>query len=323
MKKWLLGLVILVTITINPVFADQPQPDDIEVLAGTKNYGNIIETGDLLVLISYEISYTVIPTFNSNEGFIIRLLQGAVELANTNPHVRSLSPVSGYERSLSTFYFTADEASVLGISASTPLIVRIQGSPLVFDTPQTNSFNITNFTAINTKDTFAGDILIQIQDLQNQWDVTLIEGTSFAPKLTVVGEDYMISIFSRIIEVVPQFFTQVIVNSDPGERSKPIKSQTGSIMEGSPFNSFMTELGVSLGGLPLEAVSTFVALALSIAFAIFLSVISGGRKEVGLIVFPLSFISLVIIGFSNYTIFGIFTAIYVVAVGFPILRRIT
>ncbi len=215
-------VVILVLLGSTTVYADTiPQPDDIEFFSA-RGYIDIPNIGDVLIISEYKISYTILPSLDINQAFLVRLMDGNLELSSVNPHVRDplVTGTKGYERSLVGFFFDAEEAVSLGIVSSgvvePGLSVSISGSPVVFTDPDSKSMDVSLVSPI------LGLSLLRIHTeamataLASDWGLGTLDLVTSGFVFTSAGSDYFVSTIPRIVDIFPEIFPRTVTSIEYG-----------------------------------------------------------------------------------------------------------
>lgn len=115
--------VVLLILPVIPVYAQISEPTGTFAVNQVEVYRNCLEELDQLYLITGTIEYTTTPTeYTVDQSYIVRLMNGAINLGNTTfyPYFDS-----GYDYGMCSIYFTAATAPAW-MGAYT---VQIQGNP--------------------------------------------------------------------------------------------------------------------------------------------------------------------------------------------------
>ncbi len=170
----LLFLVILVLLCPTNVFASEVDPDTFEIK--TLNiYRNNIETGDFLIIMHYEFSYTVPanePSLSTKYTALLMLLDGNTTLGIVEPFPFDNN---GYGESAGSIYLDAASAPAWGGNYT----VRLTGNPTIHFNSGNPTFSWSTVSAdYNTsilEDDIESDIadyVIDIaDDLETDWGV--------------------------------------------------------------------------------------------------------------------------------------------------------
>ena len=110
-KKLLKILLVLMAVAIGfmgsmAVYAQVREADSVSI-DGVNVYRNCLELQDQLYLVKYDIQYTTVPTRPINDTYLVRLRNGAVELATVQPYAYFND---GYDLGFASIYFTSATA---------------------------------------------------------------------------------------------------------------------------------------------------------------------------------------------------------------------
>ena len=99
-------------------------------------YDGVLQQGDLLLIIEYEINYTTLPTETANSAYLFRFLNGGSEKKVVAPFSFNNK---GYRLGLVSMYFTKADKDTASIEFSNPNAesyqVILQGNPTFFPVP--------------------------------------------------------------------------------------------------------------------------------------------------------------------------------------------
>lgn len=212
-KKLFLVLTILIPLL---VFTDKAyaisDPDSLQIRF-VNAYRSVIETNDILYVVSYDVEYTSTPVEPISDTYIARILTlGGSEL-------QAAVPVpyfdNGYGRGVTSFYFTEDQVTDLGIVWGDAYTVRFQGNPSSFPSPpaiSTGSINYRNQFA--TQFHLQNDIYAEATSLQLVWSallspdsISLVESQGNSVVFTTDGEDYFLQAIPNLNQMIPDMFT--------------------------------------------------------------------------------------------------------------------
>jgi hypothetical protein len=181
---------------ITPVFAMTP-PDSLSVNA-VYAYENYELTGDQLYIIDFNIDYGTIPPSKADVNYVIRLMDGATELAWTAPFPYN---DNGYGHGIAALYFSPSDAPTWNGNYT----VILEGNPMVdwgglFPYTSLSTFTWESNPLSQTQSLVATKILAMAQELETDWSVDMIETTSTASYLTSNGEAYFINVIPGFTE---------------------------------------------------------------------------------------------------------------------------
>lgn len=207
-----LFIIVMVLSLALPVYAAPiPAPDTFMILQ-IEAYRNCIEPLDQLYLVSAIASYTTPPTtYDASEAFIIRLMNGGVELGATTFYATGL-PDNGYTRQLAAIYFSAASAPAWAGAYT----VRIDGNPLIAwagAPPLVQSAVFSTWyddtSVASTQNALAIRLGVIATQLQTAWGVgyELVEDTASGKKLTDFGESYFTNTIPNLSSICPAIFS--------------------------------------------------------------------------------------------------------------------
>lgn len=235
------ALVLLISSGVQAI--DDPSSISVNFTSG---YTGVIETGDILLITQYNITYTSIPSEPASQSFILSLRDGVTELQSRTPVPHR---DKGYGDNVASFYFTSVEASSLGVVFGSSYTVRLQGNPTLFPSPPTASNGAIIWrSALFTESLLTDEILSIAADLEASWSATpasdLIAVTVTATFLTSEGEEFFTSVIPDLRLMAPELFVSRIVAPIFTERthSKSYAETLKTFWNG-------TSIGIALNGL--------------------------------------------------------------------------
>jgi hypothetical protein len=226
MKKTV-RIIVLVIVALVAVFASIPAyatalPDSTPS-ADFYVYRNLLETGDWLMLIYYNIPYAVVPAEPVNETFMFRLLaaDNVTELGTVTPYVWN---DNGYGYGVASMYWDAGNVTANGMVWNTAYTMRLNGNPVNFVTPPVYNFVLTSsdytvFTLeVDVQADLAARILTFAAELDTRWGLgavySLLNETETGTVLSVYGEAYFRGAIYGLQGLCPQVFQFVISDID-------------------------------------------------------------------------------------------------------------
>lgn len=208
------GYLLFGGLTPTPVRAAIASPatlsiDQVEV------YRNALELLDQLYIFTYTIEYAVNPTEgNARELFIVRLMNGAVELGSVQC---SDYFDDGYDKHIVSLYFDAASAPAWNGAYT----IYIQGQPTLTwvagDPPQTFTNTIQLWydgtTILATSDRLTTRLRVIGRDLETDWGGTtdLVETISTGVVVTADGETFFAGEINRLRTICPDLFGESMV----------------------------------------------------------------------------------------------------------------
>jgi hypothetical protein len=146
-RKWLIAGVICIFFVLLvsgiPVYAQIAEPDSVFGVQQIEAYRSVKELNDTLFLVLGRIEYTVPPTvYDAGQAFIVRLMDGAVELGTTSFYAYHND---GYDLGFCSIYFSADDVASLPVTWGGGYSISIEGNPTLhwLDTTATTAMDGT------------------------------------------------------------------------------------------------------------------------------------------------------------------------------------
>lgn len=250
-------LIVVTALMPLTVFADPDDPDGISILAFYVNR-NLIETGDWLIYIRYNVDYTIagIPDDPIDENYFFKLMNGAVELGYILPYPYN---DKGYNVGIASWYFDAATVTTLGLIWNTEYTIRIDQNPARFiTTPITYPFTLPSsaYTALTTTEDnrvqLSERIIAQAGILENEWGLTLLSEQDTGTVLASAGETYFRNAIKGSQVMAPDAFFLQSVEIDTSARvwgtdlSDDYKARFWGAdgIEGTPDDSWIWTWGV-------------------------------------------------------------------------------
>ena len=262
MKKFVYTLVTLLLIALMlPLSVSAiSAPDSINVI-NKGVFRNLIETDDRLFVIQYDLQYAVYPTdYSVNSTFIFSLYDtdGTTLLGSSlaYPYWReSVGDASGYGQGVVSFYFPATPL----IDWGEAYILRIQGNPLVFGTPPSQSFvfgssDYTTLTSSDDNQLSLGNYIETIAgDLETAWSTTLLDSQEGTIVLSSYGEEYFTNAILGLRLLAPSLYYVQEVSQDLTRRTWTTgyadALSAGTVdTEGTTIDGSFIETGLDAGG---------------------------------------------------------------------------
>ena len=292
-------------------------PDVVNIISA-RGYGDVDETGDVLLVIHYDVDYTVLPNELASSAVLFHYLD-----ATTGRTSRSGNPTgfvrSGYGQGIIGIYFTAAD-TLLGVPINYGDVdfADVGGNPMVFGstwgTTKLINWRTQGSTAQLTTDV---EEILQLLQLETEWaGVTLIQFDSGSNVLQADGEDYLENAIPRIRQMTPALFSAVV--STPTFTERTFTNSYSDTLEATWDNSRLGNSFTALAdwfGMPEIAVKTTVVLvgALVAGGMLGLMVVKNGVSQeagAGLSVLVVT----VIIGLAALQ--GLFSLVLLAVVGF-------
>ena len=211
MKKLLFGLiaVLLAVIPATPVFAIA-DPDTPPQVSAVYVFEDLLEDGDLGVLLDYYLDYAALPDETVSEAYLAVFVDtdGTTQLKSVAPYT---FVDSGYRRGLAWIYFTAAEVTTHSIDQANEALhtVWLMGNPTLdwdADPPKTiagiDFWQTTGDTAV----LLALRVLYYADVLEIVWTLDMVEVTALGNRLTATGESYFDNAIANLRIMAPLAF---------------------------------------------------------------------------------------------------------------------
>ena len=282
---------------------------------------NLKESGDFLYLVHFEIAWddaNDYPDSPSDETHLIQLFSGSQTAAATTPYPYYNN---GYSEGVASFYFTSDQANILGLEWESLYLIRIT-TQLGWVSPVTSydyTISETDYCPTEERDdnrAWVKDWIIDAaQSIETDWGVsTALSTVSIDTVLSEVGETYFLRVVPGLRYLCPDLFTfNVICPEVPGDSGTPTHAieltdrseYDGTIVENG-IDTLETIFGSATLGLNIAAIA-LIALLMGLSFWKLQNARPG--MLLGLYTLPigaeLRFTELVVVGFIAllYTLF--------------------
>ena len=250
------------------------QADTFNIVSA-RAYGAVIETGDILVVVHYDIDYTSVPTETASQAYL-----GYYSDVSATPTQRiSTAPFvyvrSGYGQGVMSLYLSVANVSSWGITWGDSDNAQIAGNPAYFASPQVLNRAIEWRIQTASASTLEGDLrgIANTLETQSEWSgADLISGGN----LTTTGEDYFTNAIPNLRSMAPDLFTGSLENPDFGERTHGTSYQDSldTFWDGSALASNWDNLA-SWFNLPVNMVTTMVVIGLAIGVGVWAQAQSG------------------------------------------------
>jgi len=245
--KSLLVLAVLITFILGSSTSYAISAPDTHRIISVKSYQDVNpdNSGDLLILVEYELLYDTTPAESIGEAYLSKLLDGTTELDSLQPYSSTI-PNSGYENGLFSFYDSD------GITVATQLKIRFQGNPALFADPPTVTEDIS-ISSPNTRARLTIDLraLAQKFEATVNWNIDLLEDTAEEGlRLTPTnGEDYFSGAIPDLRTYAPTLFQSIVDVPivEPELFDKGYEENLRNFWDGTSFDNAMSDLADYLG----------------------------------------------------------------------------
>ncbi len=205
---------LLAVLASKDVFAIE-NPDSPPTIKDITAYQSVLDAGDLLVVVEYDLEYASLPDEPINEAYLGRFFRGNDELNSVEPFAFN---DKGYGRGVFSLYWTAVQVTTSSIEFDNPngedYQVRFQGKVGVFpgDVPTTTATNIIWQDVTDTKDLLHAQVtsIARSFEFDSAWaanDQDLISSTAGVDLLTAAGEEYFANAIPHLQAMVPTLFS--------------------------------------------------------------------------------------------------------------------
>ena len=208
----LISVIVLITILALPVYAIA-DPDTDPQIRSTYIYEDLLEDGDLGVLVDYYLDYAVLPTETVTEAYLVSFIDtdGVTQLGSAAPYAYE---DDGYGRGVAWIYFSAADVTTLSIDVADILLysVWLVGNPTVpsgwaGDPPKTVAPIDYWQTTGDATVLLALRVLYLGGQLETAWTVDMVEETSLGTRLTTIGESYFMNAIANLRTMAPGAFS--------------------------------------------------------------------------------------------------------------------
>lgn len=212
--KPLAGLLGVAAVLIPSTIFAIANPDTINI-DSVYAYSGVRESGDLLIVVRYNLAYGTTPTEPVSDAYVGRFLRGTSELNSVEPFPFN---ARGYGVGVFSLYWTNSQRTTDSIeftnTNSENYIVGLSGKAGQFPgtVPSTSTTAISWRDATRTVPLLTQDILQLGQDLENNtgWSANIqdiITGITGSLTLTSTGENYFSSAVPNLQTMVPDIFS--------------------------------------------------------------------------------------------------------------------
>ncbi len=219
MKKCLFALfaVLLAVLPATPVFAIA-DPDTAPQISAVYVYEDLLEDGDVGILVDYYLDYAALPSETATEAYLAVFIDidGTTQLRSVAPYT---FVNSGYRRGLIWIYFTAAEVISYGISQANEALhtVWLVGNPTLTwvpgpDPPKTIAGIDYWQTSGDTAVLLALRVLYYADVLELLWALDMVEITALGNRLTSVGENYFENVITNLRTMAPRAFSVSVIS---------------------------------------------------------------------------------------------------------------
>ena len=227
----ILALLMIVTLATPALAIDLP--DSTPQLINAYAYRNVLETGDILIVLYENTPYATTPTdFSYSEAFIWRWID-TDNVTELGQQVGYNYNENGYGYNVIGFYFDSGNVTAKGIVYNPPgvnYVMRLSGNPAAFpgDIPyydfivESSSYSALTDTS-QVKDAITNLVLYLAADLDNKWGLTatysLISEGDTGTILSLYGQTFFRGAIYGIQAMAPDAFPLKITNINTTDRT--------------------------------------------------------------------------------------------------------
>ncbi len=207
-----LAAILAALLPLQTAFAID-DPTSISIV-DVKAYDGVLNTGDLLMVVEYNIEYASTPTETIDQAFLGRFKRAGTEYASVEPFAFN---DKGYGLGVFSIYWTKTQKEDDSIEFSNPnseaYTITLQGKVGVFPgtAPSTTTGTIDWQDSTNTTQELFDHVATLANKFQNDagWssNIPLISTSADAIKLEVKGEDYFANAIPGLGSMIPGLFT--------------------------------------------------------------------------------------------------------------------
>ena len=197
--RFLLLVLVGVVLFSGGVIHAAPGDPDFVVINDIFVFRNLLETGDQLYFVRYDVSYNATPTEDTDETWQVVLYDtdGTTQVGSR--------PLNYYQHNIISIYLSSTEA----LTWDGAYIVRVMGMPSVFGTlvEGTNMRTRTLGPGDYREGTEIGAIMLeQAAILEDDWVITLLTATGL---LNATGANYFTIAVGQLGTMAPEIFETV------------------------------------------------------------------------------------------------------------------
>lgn len=260
LSAMLLALIIIAGFAI-PVYAID-DPDSPPQVNAAFVYENVLEDGDVGVLVDYYLDYVTPPPAHYPDETVTEAYLVVFIDTDGTTQLKSVAPYtfvdSGYGRGLAWIYFTAAEAATYVLDSADAALYRVWlvGNPTLAwagDPPKTIATIDQWNTAADPATLVALRVLYYADILELAWTLDMVEATSIGNRLTTVGESYFVNVISNLHTIAPACFAAGEVQ--PAKEDIDYTTQFGAVITDEGLGTLSVALPLTL----TEGVNNLIA----------------------------------------------------------------
>ncbi len=249
MKRSIAIIAAIVGVLMPAVVFATATPDT-QSIVNAYGYGDVLETGDILLIIHYDVDYnSCCPAETAAQALLGRYLDGTTPEKSDAPYV---FVNSGYGQGVMSIYFSASEATTASLTHGDADSAEILGNPSFFPSPWNVTKTITWRTQ-GSQQALEDDVVALANTLEQQteWSGTnLVATVAGVNKLTTGdGEEYFENSVSNLRLMAPGIFTSSLEQPDFIEEDFDQSYQTtlDNQLTGTRFENFYSNIAGNHG----------------------------------------------------------------------------
>lgn len=265
-----------------PCYADTDDPSSTPTVVQFNMYQNLIEDGDMLLLIYADIPYSPIPDTPVTETFIWRMFDtdNVTELGDTVGFAYNVGAHQddGYGFNVYSMYWS-EAVVTANLTWGTVYPVRLSGNPAVFDTPPEYNYIIStsDYSSETTQAAaqleLAERVLTLAADLDIKWGLSsiysLLEEEEAGAILSIFGQAFFRGAIYGLQAMAPVAFPVEIRVLDVEARTwDPEYSENVTGQWGGTWIDTSQAAGKALFGTDYDLLSIIMLLGMSIGLLI-------------------------------------------------------
>lgn len=317
---WMAAMVIGMALASECSRASALADPDLMEIEAVFQYDSILEGGDRLYIVQYEIDYTSIPDETVTEGFLGRLVDDSGQLGSTQLYAGGAIPDLGYTRGLYSFYF--EEAPTI----SGALEVILQGNIALSPTPRpVSTTSIVNRSGVTL---LAIDIIQAAVTYETHWTtqegeaIDLIDVQNASAVLTPDGDEYFSNTIPLLQSMLPGIFSvaQTGRTNTPETFTEVYEESLDDMWVGTPVENASVNLAASLG-LNVTIFETMIALIIA-AFVGFLALsFTGGQTGMAAMAGYTVLLGFALVGWGGLAFVGLVAFASLIMLGWVLFYR--
>ncbi len=263
-------------------------PDSIAI-SDIRAYESVLESDDMLVIVEYNLPYTVIPDEIISDAFLARFLRDTTELRSVEPFAFN---DKGYGRGIFSFYWTATQKAADSIEFGNPNLenykVVFQGKVGVFigTVPSITGSSISYQDISQTATLLFERIEALARALENDpaWADdpafdNLIENPGGQVQLTTTGEEYFSNAIPQLVSMIPTIFTSGVTSPDFSQSiaDRSFETEVDKFWDGNWIDAHFDTLATTFDA-PKAAFTSLVALIMMGVIAFAATKLLGGQE---------------------------------------------